>query len=189
MKKKNNGKILIVSGPSGCGKSTVLAALFEKLPKYYFSVSATTRPPRPGETDGVDYHFISVQEFEEMIENDELLEHAQFVGNYYGTPLKPIYEYSRKGYTVILDIEINGFLQVKEKLPEAESVFIIPPSLEELERRLRSRGTESEDKIKQRMDTAESQMSYAELYDHIVINDDVCRAADEIFNIINSTNM
>ena len=182
----NKGKIVIISGPSGCGKSTVLAEVFKKLSNYYFSVSATTRKPREGETDGVDYLFISKNRFKKMLERNEFLEHAEYVGNYYGTPIAPIYDNSEAGNTVILDIEINGFRQIKEKLPEAISIFIAPPSLEELERRLRRRGTESEEKIIERMNTASEQLKCAELYDHVVINDEVCRAADEILDIINS---
>ena len=181
----NKGKILIISGPSGCGKSTVLSKLFKMLPKYFFSISATTRTPRPGERDAVDYYFITKDSFEQMIANDEFLEYAQFVGNYYGTPIKPIYEYSKNGYTVILDIETQGFMQVKEKISDAVSVFISPPSIDELEKRLRGRGTESEEKIKKRLCTAANEMSFSHLYDYIVINDDVSRAANEIYEIIN----
>lgn len=182
----NKGKILIVSGPSGCGKSTVLGIVFSKIEKHYFSISATTRKPRQGEKDGVNYYFIDVKTFEKMIENGEFLEYAQFVGNYYGTPLKPIYEHAMAGDTVFLDIETQGFMQVKKKIPEAVSVFIAPPSLDVLEKRLRGRGTETDDVIRSRLETAGSEMALSNKYDHIVINDDVNRAAEEIIKIINS---
>ena len=181
---KNKGKILIVSGPSGCGKSTVLSKVFEGIPRHFFSISATTRSPRPGEKDGVDYYFISREEFEKMMENGEFLEHAEFVGNCYGTPIKPIYEYADKGYTVILDIETKGFMQVKKKIPEAVSIFIAPPSLEELEKRLRGRGTEPEEKIKKRLEEALNEKQLINLYDYVIVNDDVDNAAKMILNIL-----
>jgi len=182
----SNRKILIVSGPSGCGKSTVLNKLYEKLPNHFFSISATTRKPRPGEKHGVDYLYITHDEFKRMLENNELLEYTEYVGNFYGTPIKPIFEHADRGELVVLDVDVNGFEQISKKLPEAKSVFITPPSMEELEKRLRSRGTESEETIVKRLKQAEHELFYAESYDAIVVNDDVARAADEIYKIINA---
>ena len=165
-------KVYVVSGPSGSGKGTVLAQI-KKRPDVFYSVSATTRGMRPGEIDGVDYHFISREQFLEMIERGEFLEHAEYVHNFYGTPIQPIRDNLAAGRDVIVEIEVQGFLQIKEKLPEAETVFIMPPSVEELERRLRGRGTETEEKIQGRLKTALEEMKYADRYDHIVVNDEL----------------
>ena len=183
---QNKGIILIISGPSGCGKSTVLSEIYKKIPKHFFSISATTRNPRPGEVDDVDYHFSSKEKFRSMLERDEFLESAQYVGNYYGTPIKPIYDHYENGYVVILDIDVQGFRQVKSKIPEATSIFITPPSLEELEARLRARGTESEEKIRQRLTVAAKELEMIGLYDHVIVNDDVYKASEEILKIINN---
>ena len=178
------GKVYIVSAPSGCGKGTVLSAVFARLKNYYFSVSATTRAPRPGEQDGVNSHYISREQFLEMVKNDEFLEYAEYVGNYYGTPRAPVTENVKMGNDVFLEIEIRGFQQIKEKLPEAVSIFIAPPSLEELERRLRGRSTETEEKLRGRLEKAEKEMKYAGLFDYVVVNDQVERAAGEIISIV-----
>ena len=154
----NKGGIYIISGPSGAGKSTVLGKLFTKLDKYFFSISATTRAPRPGEEDGVNYYFVSREKFLSMIENDELLEYAEYVGNFYGTPLKPIYDHVNDGYAVFLDVEVKGKKQVSEKVPEAVSIFIAPPSLEELENRLRLRATDTEEAIAMRLNRAREEL-------------------------------
>jgi guanylate kinase len=184
MNKKGN--IYIISGPSGTGKSTVLKEVFAQRENYYFSISATTRSPRPGERDGVEYFFIAKERFQEMIENDEFLEYAQYVENSYGTPRKPIEDKVQSGYDVIMDIEVQGAKQVKEKLPEAISIFIAPPSLEELERRLRGRSTETEETILERLETAKREIEQSTNYDHIVVNDEVSRAANEILSIMRS---
>lgn len=178
------GKILIISGPSGVGKSTVLKEVFAKVDNYFFSISATTRQPRPGETDGVEYYFISREKFEEMIAKDQLLEYAEYAGNYYGTPLEPIYSHSEKGDLVVLDVEVQGYQQIKKKIPEAVSVFIAPPSLEELEARLRGRLTETEERITKRLAIAKGELELAKTYDHIVVNDNVKDAAEKIFAVI-----
>lgn len=176
-------KVYVVSGPSGSGKGTVLAQI-KKRPDVFYSVSATTRGMRPGEIDGVDYHFISREQFVEMIERGEFLEHAEYVHNFYGTPIQPIRDNLAAGRDVIVEIEVQGFLQVKEKLPEAETVFIMPPSVEELERRLRGRGTETEEKIQGRLKTALEEMKYADRYDHIVVNDELEKAVNELLEIM-----
>ncbi len=151
----------------------------------FFSVSVTTRAMRPGEVNGVHYHFISDEEYDRLVADDALLEHAEFAGNRYGTPAAPIMEHTAKGETALLDIDLQGFRQVKEKMPEAVSIFIVPPSLEELERRLRGRGTDTEEKIQQRLKIAETELKSVSEYDHVVVNDIVERAAAEILEIIN----
>lgn len=178
------GKLLVLSGPSGCGKGTVLRSLMAGREDMAFSVSATTRAPRPGEVDGREYYFVSRERFEEMVEQGELLEHAEFVGNCYGTPKAPVLQQLEAGRHVLLDIEVQGAAQVKRAMPEAVLVFLIPPSLEELERRLRGRGTETEEKIQQRLKTAEYEMTLAGEYDYTVVNDEVARAAAELAEIL-----
>ena len=177
-------KLIILSAPSGTGKGTVIRRIMEKMDNIVLSVSATTRAPRPGETDGVEYHFITRKRFEEMIRDGELLEHAEYSGNYYGTPMAPLETNTDEGRYVILEIEVKGFRQVKKKIPEALAIFLAPPSLEELERRLRGRGTETEDSIQRRLKAARKEMPMAKRFDHIVVNDSVDRAADEIIDII-----
>ncbi len=178
------GKLLVLSGPSGVGKSTVLKKVMEHWENMEFSVSATTRAPRPGEVDGKDYFFVSRERFNEMIENGELLEHAEFVGNCYGTPKSQVLERLDNGVTVVLDIEVQGAAQVKALMPEALTVFLAPPSLEALEQRLRGRGTETEETIRSRLETARKELLLAPTYDHIVVNDDVDRAAAELEAIL-----
>lgn len=181
----NKGVLVILSGPSGCGKGTVRHLLFEHHPDALaFSVSCTTRNPRPGETDGVDYHFITQEAFDQMIGENGFLEYARFVGKSYGTPLEPILYWIEKGINPILEIEVQGALQVKEKMPECVSVFLLPPSMEELASRLRGRGTEPEEVIAGRLSRAEEEMKLASQYDYQVINDDPLRAAEEIYAII-----
>ena len=174
------GKTFIISGPSGVGKSTVLKNLFEGREDLYFSISATTREPREGETDGVHYHFISVERFQELIEADAFLEYAEYVGNFYGTPKKYVDKAMDDGKDVILDIEVQGALQVSNKRPDTVRIFIAPPSWDELERRLRCRGTDSEEKIQKRLVRAKSELRTADVYDYFVINDTVDRAVREI---------
>jgi len=178
------GKIFVISGPSGSGKSTILKQVFKEIDKVYFSISATTREMRPGERDGVEYYFVSHDEFMRMIENDELLEYTQYVGNFYGTPIVPILKHKEEGYAVFLDVEIEGNMHVRERLPEAVSIFIAPPSVEELERRLRSRSTESEEKIMKRLQRAQEELKAVDQYDYVVVNDVAERAANEVLNIV-----
>ena len=174
------GKTFIISGPSGVGKSTVLKTLFEGRDDLYFSISATTREPREGEEDGVHYHFISVERFQELIEADAFLEYAEYVGNFYGTPKKFVDKAMDAGQDVILDIEVQGALQVCAKRPETIRIFIAPPSWEELEHRLKSRGTDSEEKIQKRLVRAKAELQTANVYDYFVINDSVEKAVREI---------
>jgi len=179
------GKLIVISAPSGTGKGTVIGELLKLRPDFVFSVSATTRKPRPGETDGVEYHFISHEKFQNMIQNDEFLEYAGYVGEFYGTPLQPIIEAIDSGGTMILDIEVQGAKQVMSKMPDAVTIFITAPDMDELENRLRGRGTDSEEKLLARLERARLELEEKCHYDHIVINDTALRAAHEILNIIN----
>ncbi|MGN8888946.1 guanylate kinase [Dysosmobacter sp. HCP28S3_G4] len=174
------GKTFIISGPSGVGKSTVLKALLEKRSDVYFSVSATTRSPRPGEEDGVHYHFMDANSFRQRIAADEFLEYAEYVGNFYGTPKKYVDEAMEQGKDVILDIEVQGAIQVCSKRPEAVRIFIAPPSWEELERRLTERGTDSPEKVQKRLLRAKVEFQTAHTYDYFVINDTVEEAVAEL---------
>lgn len=180
----SKGSLFIVSGPSGAGKSSVLDIVFSKTENVYFSVSATTRSKRPGEIDGTHYHFVTKDKFQDMIENGELLEYAQFVGNMYGTPREPIVEMTKSGKNVFMDIELQGVKQIKEKMPEAVSIFLIPPDLQELEQRLVGRGTDAYDTIRRRIEAAISDCSEAHIFDYIVINSQIEEAASEILAII-----
>ena len=177
------GKLFVISGASGVGKGTVLSLMLQKRPDLRFSVSATTRPPRPGEVDGVHYYFIDKERFEEMISRGEFLEYDAHAANYYGTPRAQAEE-KMKNHHVLLDIEPNGARQVKEAAPEATLIFIMPPSVAELERRLRGRGDTPEDQILMRMERAVWEMEQRSWYDYVVTNDDAERCADEILNII-----
>ncbi|BAK99525.1 guanylate kinase [Oscillibacter valericigenes Sjm18-20] len=178
------GKTFIISGPSGVGKSTVLKALLEKRPDLYFSVSATTRDPRPDEVDGVHYHFMDVDTFRRRIAENDFLEYAEYVGNFYGTPKKYVDEAMNAGRDVILDIEIQGALQVCGKRPETVRIFIAPPSWAELERRLTERGTDSPEKIQKRLLRAKVEFQTAHTYDYFVINDTVETAVAELDAIL-----
>lgn len=177
------GKLIVISGASGVGKGTVLGIMMEKRKDLSFSVSATTRPPRPGEIDGVHYYFISREKFEDMIAAGEFLEYDAHAANYYGTPRAQAEEKQTHG-PVLLDIEPKGAKQVKEKTPDAVLIFIMPPSVQELERRLRGRGDTSEEQIQMRMERATWEMEQRVWYDHVVVNDDPERCAQEILKII-----
>lgn len=181
----SKGTLFIVSGPSGCGKGTVLAEIL-KQDNVYYSVSATTRAPRPGEINGVNYHFLSKDEFEKLIENGGMLEYANYCGNYYGTPKKPVEDMLAEDKNVILEIEVQGALKVMEKCPEAVSVFILPPSLKELRRRLHKRGTETEEVIEKRIGEAAGEIRKAVNYDYVMINGELEIAVSDLLSIINS---
>jgi len=181
---KRVGNVFIVSGPSGAGKGTLVQALKDRVPDLWVSVSATTRDPRAGEVDGVSYLFLSPQEFLHRKEAGEFLEWACVHGNYYGTPRALIDEKIAEGKQVILEIDPQGALQVKKAMPESVLVFIVAPSMEELESRLSTRGTESPEQIQARIRTAILEMELAETYDFVVTNDDVARATEAIVRII-----
>ena len=179
----SKGKLFVLSGASGVGKSTVLTQVMAARDDLRFSVSATTRAPRPGETEGVSYYFITKEQFERMIAEDAFLEYDAHMDNYYGTPVGQLEE-KLLGGSVILDIEPNGAFHVREKRPDATLIFIAPPSLEELERRLRSRGDTSEEQIRLRLDRVQWEMEQSKRYDYIVTNSEVQTCAAEILNII-----
>lgn len=181
---ERKGKAFIISGPSGVGKSTVLKALFEGRDDLYFSVSATTRDPRPGEVNGQHYHFISPEQFMQWINEDAFLEYAQYVGNFYGTPMRYVDEAMDAGKDVILDIEVQGAMQVIAKRPDTIRIFIAPPDWDELERRLTMRGTDTPEKIQQRLLRAKVEMKTAMDYDYFVINSTVENAVTELRAII-----
>ena len=174
------GKTFIICGPAGVGKGTVVSRLMEADPTLYFSVSATTRAPRAGEADGVHYHFLTRERFQEWIDAGDFLEHAQFVGNFYGTPRRYVDEAMAQGRDVLLDIEIQGAEQIHQKRPEAVRIYIAPPSWEELERRLTGRGTEDGEKIRSRLARGREEFAAARDFDYLVINDTVEHAAAEI---------
>lgn len=180
------GNLFVVSGPSGAGKGTLLSQVIERIPDAWVSVSATTRSPRPGEIEGVHYFFLDTDHFKSLVEQDGFLEWAQVHDNYYGTLKQSVIDHMNVGDQVILEIDVQGALQVRKALPEAHLVFIEPPSLEELERRLRQRGTETEDVISSRMKTAEVELAQKMEYDVQVVNDDLERAVDELVEVINS---
>jgi len=182
---KRRGLLIVLSGPSGVGKGTVRKELFSQPnTNYEYSISMTTRLPRVGEVDGVDYFFKTREEFEQLIEEGGLLEHAEFVNNYYGTPLAYVKETIDAGRDVFLEIEVQGAAQIREKAPDALFIFLAPPSLSELESRLIGRGTESEEIIAKRVATAREELEMMSLYDYVVENDEVQNACDKINSII-----
>ena len=185
MKLNHRGLLIVLSRPSGVGKGTVRKALFE-MPEqeFVYSVSMTTRAPRPGEVDGVDYYFVSREEFERQIAAGNLLEYAEFVGNYYGTPKDKVEEQLNQGKEVILEIEVNGAFQVREKCKDAVFIFLVPPTRRALYDRLKSRGTECEERILARINKANKEFRLAHQYDYIVVNDEIYNAADRIMAII-----
>ena len=186
---KQQGILAVVSGFSGAGKGTIMKALLEKHDNYALSISATTRKPREGEVHGREYFFLSVEEFEELIEKDQLIEHARYVSNYYGTPRSYVEEKMAEGKDVILEIEIQGALKVKEKFPETLLVFIVPPTAEELKKRLIGRGTETMELIETRMARAVEEAEVMDAYDYILVNETVYKAVEDLHNLIQSQHM
>ncbi len=180
----SKGILVVVSGFSGAGKGTVMKRLLEKYDDYALSISVTTRNPRPGEEDGREYFFRKREEFEKLIEEDALIEYAQYVENYYGTPRSYVEEQLQAGRNVILEIEIQGAMKVKEKIPEALLVFVTPPTVEELERRLKGRGTETAEVIADRLSRASEEAEGMSQYDYILVNDTVEECVDHLHQII-----
>lgn len=180
----SRGVLVVYAGASGVGKGTIMKRLLAQNPNIRLSVSATTRAPREGEADGREYYFVTRERFDEMIAEDGFLEHAEYVGNCYGTPKAPVFKMLDEGVDVFLEIEIKGFLQIKESCPDCVSIFIVPPSYEELRLRLIGRGTESPEVIAERLKTAREELSHQHLFDYVVVNDDVDRAADEVLSIL-----
>lgn len=181
---KNRGNLIVISGASGVGKSSVIAEVLKRRDAIYFSVSWTTRPPRAGEVDGVSYHFTDGEGFEKRIAEGDFLEYAQYVGNFYGTSRSLVEEKLEAGQDVLLDIEVQGAEQVKVNCPEAILLFVIPPSFEELEKRLRLRGTDDEEKILGRLTRAREEMREIQRYDYIIVNDTIEVAAEEVLSIL-----
>ena len=184
------GLLIVLSGPSGVGKGTVRAAIFSKgEQKFVYSISATTRKPRTGETDGVDYFFKTREEFEQMIQNKQLLEYAEYVGNYYGTPLEYVENTLAKGKDVFLEIDVQGAIQVRELMPDGVFIFLTPPDLNELESRIVNRGTDSDEVIAKRMKTAREELELMKYYDYSVVNDTVDNAVQKIEAIIQTEHL
>ena len=181
------GNLFVISGPSGAGKGTLVARLLEEVPDTWVSVSATTRRPRPGEEEGVSYYFLDREDFLALADEGGFLEWAEYAGNCYGTPLASVQREMAAGRQVILEIEVQGALQVREKMPEAHLVFIEPPSLEELERRLRGRGTEADDVVRKRMETALVELSHKMEYDIRLVNDNLGEAVAQLVAYVNET--
>ena len=181
---KTRGSLIVLSGFAGVGKGTVLKTLFETQEGYAYSVSATTRKPRPGEVDGVHYFFTSKDHFEEMIEKDELLEYACYVGNYYGTPKAYVEQKLEEGFDVILEIEVQGALNIKKKVPDAVLIYMLPPGAKTLYNRLKGRGTETDEVIAKRMNRAAQEAHYVEQYDYIVVNNDPDECAMSLHTLI-----
>ncbi len=183
---KNLKKLIIITGPSGVGKGTVIKELLVKDRDIWLSVSATTRSPRMGERDGQNYYFISEDKFKDMVDKKEFLEWAQFAGNYYGTPLNKVNEKINEGFDVLLEIEVEGAKQIKEKFPESLSIFLLPPSKEELEKRIRNRGTEKEEAINRRLIRSNYEIASSNIFDFVLTNHNVDETVKEIFKIIKS---
>ena len=182
----SKGRLYIVSGPSGAGKDTVLSEVFQYCPEISFSISSVTRPMRPGEIQGEKYNFISKEKFEQMITLNQLLEHNVFVGNYYGTPKEPVEKSLNEGKDMIIEIDVNGAAQIKKNMPQAISIFIMPPSFSALRDRLTNRGTDSSDIIERRITVAYDEIARATEYDYIVVNDDLGSAVQDFVSIIKS---
>ena len=187
--KKPEGILLVLSGPSGAGKGTLCKNLLEMREDLAYSVSCTTRAPRKGEVDGENYFFVTRERFEEMIEKNELLEYAEVYGNYYGTPRPYVLEQIKAGHDIVLEIDPQGALQIKKRYPNGVYVFIVPPSLDELTKRIYKRGTDAEDVIKKRLSAATSELAYATRYDYIVINDEIDKATTKVSRIMDAEHL
>lgn len=186
----NRGMLIVLSGPSGVGKGTVRQAMLEdEFRDFHYSVSMTTRKPRPGEQDGVDYYFVSKEEFEQEIANDGMLEYAQYVDNYYGTPMKYVNQTLESGRDVLLEIEVQGAMQVREKCPDGVLIFLTPPDLLELRNRIQKRGTDDQATIDKRMQKAADEIRMMENYDYAVVNDEIPNAVQRIEKIIESEHL
>ena len=183
---KNLKKLIIITGPSGVGKGTVVKELLEKDRDIWLSISATTRNPRIGEKDGENYYFLSAERFKDMIDKKEFLEWAKFAGNYYGTPLTTVNEKIAKGFIVLLEIEVEGAKQIKEKFPEALSIFLLPPSKEELEKRIRKRASDKEEAINRRLSRADYEIASSDEFDFVLTNHDIDETVKRVFKIIKS---
>ncbi len=178
------GRLTVLSGPSGVGKGSVVAVVRRRHPEVWLSVSVTTRPPRPGEVDGVEYHFVDQAEFDAMVRADELLEHAAYAGNSYGTPRRPVEGRLAAGVPALLEIELHGARQVRARMPEARLVLLAPPSFDELARRLSGRGTEDAGRVRRRLDLARTELAAEDEFDVVIVNDDVESAADRLVALL-----
>lgn len=183
------GLLIVVSGPAGVGKGTIVRNMMENDPKFVFSISATSRIPRTNEIEGKNYYFKTREQFEEMIKNDELIEWVEYCGNYYGTPRDLVCSEIEKGNVVILEIEVDGALNVKRLFPDSVLCFIIPPDFSELEKRLRGRGTDTEESIIKRLERAKDEFKYIDNYDYLILNDSIENAAQRFFNIVQAEQM
>jgi guanylate kinase len=185
-----SGAILLLSGPSGAGKSTIIREASDRIEPYYFSISSTTRDPREGERDGVEYHFVTREEFEAGIEAGDFLEYAEVHGNYYGTSLKPVNQALSEGKLVIFDIDVQGFRLAREAIgDQITSVFITPPTLSELEYRLRDRSTESDEMIEKRLKNAREEIQAIDEFDYIIVNDDISKAVEALVSLVNTARL
>ncbi len=185
----NKGILFVVSAPAGCGKDTILEQMFKQTENVCYSVSATTRAPREGEVNGVHYHFLTREQFVQMIKDDAVLEYTEYCGNYYGTPRKAVEDMLAEGKDVILKIEVEGAMNIKRLFPDSKLVFILPPSLAELERRLRKRGTETEEKIIERTAQAKNELEFAKDYDYLIVNGELEKAVDDLICVIRAEHL
>lgn len=186
MKKKKNkkGLLIVVSAPAGCGKDTILDKVLAECPNLHYSVSVTTRKKREGEAEGISYYFRTTEEFKKMLEEKELLEYTEYVGNYYGTPKTAVYDMLESGRDVILKIEVEGAGNIKKLFPDCVMIFIVPPSFTELERRLKKRGSEDEATIKNRIDAAKIELTFIKHYDYVIINNELDKAVDDFKTVV-----
>lgn len=186
MSDKKRGRLVLYTGSSGVGKGTIMAELLKRDPNIRLSVSNTTRKPREMEVDGVHYNFVTKEQFEDLIANDGFLEYAQYCDNYYGTPKKQVFDLLEQGFNVFLEIEVQGGLQILEKYPDVLSIFILPPSTDVLEKRLRNRGTEQEETIQKRLAEAKREISFKDRYKYNVVNDELEKAVEEVLSILHN---